>query len=271
MAQLLYGAPVADEVRAQALELIRPLGLRPLLAVVRTGADPDDRTYEKSIRAACAKCGVDVWTAELPAFAPQDALVRAARRIGRDEAIHGVIVMCPRQYDLGLIAAAVGRDKDVDGAGFAEGGVFVPCTAEAVAALLDYYGVECAGKKVTVVGRGAVTGAPAAALLADRGADVSVCHSRTENPAELCREADILVCTAGRAGLIGADRMRPGQVIVDVGINLSPEGKLCGDCDFDAARRIAAAVTPVPGGVGAVTPYLLALHTARAAAERRKL
>ena len=202
MAQLLYGAPVADEVCAQALELIRPLGLRPLLAVVRAGADPDDRAYEKSIRAACAKCGVDVWTAELPAFAPQDALVRAVHRIGRDEAIHGVIVMCPRQYDLGLIAAAVGRDKDVDGAGFAEGGVFVPCTAEAVAALLDYYGVECAGKKVTVVGRGAVTGAPAAALLADRGADVSVCHSRTENPAELCRRADIITPNITEASLL---------------------------------------------------------------------
>lgn len=271
MAELLYGAPAADEVRKRALELIEPLGLRPLLAIVRSGTDPDDLAYEKGIRAACAKCGVDVWTAELPAYVPEDTLVHAVHRIGRDEAVHGVIVMCPRQYDRGLIAAAIGRAKDVDGAGYNEGGHFTPCTAEAVMEILDHYGVECAGKKATVVGRGAVTGAPIAALLSDRGAEVSVCHSRTENSDEVCREADILVTTAGKAGLIGENHMRPGQVVIDVGINPAPDGKLCGDVDFAAAQRVAAAVTPVPGGVGAVTPYILALHTARAAAERKKL
>lgn len=148
MAELLYGAPAADEVRKRALELIEPLRLRPLLAIVRAGTDPDDLAYEKGIRAACAKCGVDVWTAELPAYVPEDTLVHAVHRIGRDEAVHGVIVMCPRQYDRGLIAAAIGRDKDVDGAGNEEGGHFTPCTAEAVMEILDHYGVECAGKKL---------------------------------------------------------------------------------------------------------------------------
>lgn len=271
MAKILYGAPVAQEIRGRISELIEPLGLRPLLAVVRAGSDADDTAYEKGLRAVCKKCGVDVWTAELPAFVPQEVLVRAVHRVGRDEAISGVIVMCPRQYDRGLIAAAIGRDKDVDGVGFEEGGVFAPCTAEAVLELLDHYGVECAGKKVTVVGRGAVSGAPAAALLADRGADVYVCHSKTEDPETLCRSADILVCTAGKAGLIGKSRLRPGQVVVDVGINPAPDGTLVGDVVFSQAEEIAAAVTPVPGGVGAVTPYILALHTARAAAERRKL
>lgn len=271
MAEKLYGAPAAEELRHRALEYAEPLKLRPVLAVVRTGADPDDAAYEKSLRAACAKCGVEVWTAELPAFAPQDVLVRAAHRIGRDAAVHGVIVMCPRQYDRGLIAAAIGRDKDVDGAGFAEGGRFAPCTAQAVLELLDYYGIDPAGKNAVVVGRSAVAGAPCAALLEARGAEVSVCHSKTPEPAALCRAADILVCTAGRAGLIGAERMRPGQIIVDVGINVGPDGHICGDADGGAAERIVSAYTPVPGGVGAVTPYVLALHTAQAAAERTRL
>ena len=271
MAEKLYGAPVAEELRTRTMEYTEPLKLRPVLAIFRTGADADDVSYERSLRAACSKCGEDVWTAELPAFAPQDALVRAVHRIGRDKDVDGVIVMCPRQYDRGLIAAAIGRGKDVDGAGYEEGGAFVPCTAQAVMETLDFYGVEPAGKNVVVIGRSAVSGAPAAALLTERGARVTVCHTGTDEPEKLCRQADILVCTAGKAGLVDAERMKAGQVIIDVGINVAPDGSVCGDVIAADAERIAAAYTPVPRGVGAVTPYVLALHVAQAAAERKKL
>jgi methylenetetrahydrofolate dehydrogenase (NADP+)/methenyltetrahydrofolate cyclohydrolase len=266
MTKLLYGAPAADGVRGEAAGLAASLGFAPALAIVRTGSEPDDLAYEKSIRAACAKCGVEVFTAELPGYTPQDVLVSSVRRVAGDRAVHGVIVMCPRQYDLGLLGAAIGPDKDVDGMGYMEGrGAFAPCTAESVLSVLDFYGIECAGRRVTVVGRGALAGAAAAMLLEDRGAVVSVCHRGTENPEELCRSAEILVCAAGKAGLIGRSRLSPGQTVVDVGINVLPGGGVCGDVDMDAARDLVAAVTPVPGGVGAVTPYILALHTALAA------
>ena len=268
-AALLRGAPAAQAVKAQAIDICSALSKPPVLAIVRTGSEADDLAYEKGIRGACAKCGVTVWTAQLPAYVPQDVLVRSVHRIGLDPSVDGVIVMCPRQYDAGLIGSAIGAKKDVDGMSFAEGGAFAPCTAAAVMEIISHYHISCTGKKVTVVGRGALTGAPIAKLLCDAGAVVSVCCRATENPQALCRGADILVSAAGKAGLIGADRLSPGQTVIDVGINPAPGGGICGDVD-PLAAEIPAALTPVPGGVGAVTPYILALHTAQAAQNRGK-
>ncbi len=271
MTRLLYGAPAADAVKAQTAHIVEELGFSPVLAILRAGEEPDDLAYERSVRKICAKCGVDVYTAVLPGYVPQDALVKAAHKLGQDPGVHGVIVMCPRQYDFGLIGAAIGPDKDVDGMNFAAGSAFAPCTAAAVMAMLDCYGVELPGRKVTVIGRGALVGAPIATLMSDRGCEVSVCHRGTPDPEMLCKNAEILVAAVGRAGFVAGSRLSAGQIVIDVGINVLENGMLCGDVDMAAARDTVDAITPVPGGVGAVTPYILALHTAKAAQKLQKM
>lgn len=279
MAELLRGAPVAaalvERARARS-ELLRAAGVAPTLATVRVGERGDDVAYERAAERRCAAAGVDVVRRELPGTCSQAELERELARLSEDASVHGVLLFrpLPPGLDERLAARALDPAKDVDalteGALLAtlagRAGGFAPCTAEAVLRLLDHYGVDLAGAEACVVGRSLVIGRPVAALLLARDATVICCHSRTRDLAALCRRADVVVAAAGSPGLVGAACARDGQVVVDVGATWDPAaGRLAGDVDAGAVAPLVSALTPVPGGVGAVTTAVLALHVVEAA------
>ena len=278
MAELWKGAPAAAALtealipRAQAL---RERGIVPTLAIVRVGERPEDLSYERGAMKRCEKVGVAVRQFLLTAVSSQADLMDVIEEVNRDQSIHGCLLFrpLPPQMDEAAICAALDPAKDVDGitpgslaAVFAGSGAgYPPCTAQACLELLDHYGYELKGKRAVVVGRSLVIGKPASMLLLGRHATVTICHTRTADlPAE-CRRADVLIAAAGKAGVVGASCLSPGQVVIDVGINAGEEGNLVGDVDFAAAEPVVTAITPVPGGVGAVTTSVLARHVIEAA------
>lgn len=279
MAELWKGAPAATALSGRVavqVETLKFKGISPTLAIVRVGSRPEDLSYERSALKRCEKTGVAVRQFILPEDASQDALMEAIAQINQDPLIHGCLLFrpLPRHIDENAVCAALSPAKDVDGitpgslAGvFSGNGVgFPPCTARACLELLDFYGYTLTGKRAVVLGRSLVIGRPAAMLLLQKNATVTLCHTKTVNLAEECQRADVLIAAAGKAGVVGAEHVRPGQVVIDVGINVGPDGNLVGDVDFAAAEPVVDAITPVPGGVGAVTTSVLALHVAEAAA-----
>ena len=284
MAELLYGAPVAKAIAARTASDASALRVRdvtPTLAIVRVGGREDDLSYERAAKKRCAEAGVAVRSAALADGAGQDELLRCIDELNGDETVHGILLFRPLPPPLDGEAArrAIAPQKDVDGvtdeslAGVftGSGTGFSPCTAQAVIEILDHYGIEISGKRAVVVGRSLVVGRPAAMLLLRRNATVTLCHTGTlDLPAE-AREADILVAAAGRMNAVGADCFRPGQVILDVGIHMDEQtGRLRGDVCREEAEPIVSAVTPVPGGVGAVTTAVLVRHVAEAAMKQLK-
>ncbi len=278
MAALLKGAAVAaalNEKTAARVAALKAQGIAPTLAVVRVGAREDDLSYERGVMARCAKLGIAVRPFVLDETASQDELLAVIDAINRDAGLHGCLLFrpLPAQFDDRAVRAALAPEKDVDGiTDGALAGVFTgsgrgyaPCTAQACVEILDYYGVPLEGRRVTVVGRSLVVGQPAAMLRARKNATVTRCNSRTRDQPALCRAAEVRVVAMGRRGAIGADCFAPGQVVVDGGIHVGEDGKLCGDVRFDEAEGVVAAITPVPGGVGAVTTAVLAAHVAAAA------
>lgn len=282
MAELWKGAPAAaalTEKTAAKAAALRERGVVPTLAIVRAGAREDDLAYERGAVKRCAACGVETRVCSLAADATQEALVRTLEDLSRDDAVHGILLFRPLPAHLDEEAArqAIAVEKDVDGVtdgsltGLFTGGNqgFPPCTARAVMELLTYYGAELPGTNVVVAGRSLVVGRPLAMLLMAADATVTVCHSRTKNQAAITKAADIFVAAVGRMGYFGAEHLAPGQIVVDVGIHYNEAtGKMCGDVRTEEAAQIASAVTPVPGGVGAVTTAVLAAHVVEAA-ERR--
>jgi methylenetetrahydrofolate dehydrogenase (NADP+)/methenyltetrahydrofolate cyclohydrolase len=281
LTEIWKGAPVAaalnEKTRIQC-EKLKGQGIFPTLAIVRVGQREDDLSYERGVKKRCEAVGVAVRQYVLDAAATQEEVLGVIQEVNADENVHGCLLFrpLPRPLEENEICAALDRDKDVDGiteeslAGvFTGSGVgFAPCTAQAVVEILDYYGVNLTGKRVTVVGRSLVVGKPAAMLLDRKNATVTMCNSRTQNLPDLCREAEVLVVAMGKRGAIGGDCFRPGQIVVDVGIHVNEEGKLCGDVRTDEAQGIAAAITPVPGGVGAVTTAVLVRNVVRSAARK---
>ena len=270
----LSGRDLAKEVRAavaaQAAELTKA-GRQPRLAVVTANDDGGSAAYVRSISAAAAREGIACDVARTTTTA---GITATLTQLADDPEVHGIILQTPLPEGASLagLAALIPAQKDVDGASPESVGrlvaglpAFAPATAEAVLALLDHYGVELRGRHAVVVGRSVVVGKPAAHLLLDRHATVTICHSRTANLADITRQADILVAAAGRAGLIGPWHVSPGMTVIDVGTNATPEGGLAGDVD-PAVAGVAAALTPVPGGVGPVTTALLLRHVVEAAA-----
>ena len=279
MAELWRGAPAAaalTEKLAGRAARLREAGVIPTLAIVRVGERPEDLAYERGALKRCEKVGIAVRQFPLPAEISQAALLAVIARINDDPELHGCLLFrpLPAHLDEGAVCAALSPAKDVDGitpgslaAVFSGSGAgFPPCTAQACIELLDYYGYDLTGKRAVVVGRSLVIGKPAAMLLLQRNATVTLCHTRTADLAAECRRAEVLIAAAGRAGVIGGDCLSPGQVVIDVGINADSGGNLVGDVDFAAAGQTVGAVTPVPGGVGAVTTTVLARHVLEAAA-----
>ena len=278
MATILKGAPVVsamNEATAALCAQLKAQGVEPTLAVVRIGEREDDLSYERGVKARCAKVGVGVRPFLLPADAQQAELLELLAQINADKSIHGCLLFrpLPRQFDDAVIRAALAPEKDIDGITDASlAGVFTnrelgfaPCTAQACIEILEHYGVPLSGKRAVVVGRSLVVGKPAAMMLDRKNATVTMCNSRTQDLASLCREADVLIAALGKQGAIGAECLRPGQVVVDVGIHVNAEGRLCGDVRFDEAEPLVEAITPVPGGVGTVTTSVLVSHVVQAA------
>ena len=278
MATILKGAPVVaamNEANAARCAALKARGVTPTLAVVRVGARPDDLSYEKGVLTRCGKVGVEVKQFLLPEDAAQEQLLDVIAQVNADPAIHGCLLFrpLPKQFDDRTIRAALAPEKDIDG--ITDGslaGVFTnsaigypPCTAQACLEILKYYQVPLSGKRAVVVGRSLVVGKPAAMMLDRENATVTLCNSRTRNLPALCQEADVVVVAMGKQGAIGGEHLRAGQVVVDVGIHVNEEGRLCGDVRFDEAEPLVEAVTPVPGGVGTVTTSVLVGHVVEAA------
>ena len=281
MALLLKGGQAAaamNEKTAARVAALTAAGVVPTLAVVRMGAREDDLSYERGVMNRCAKLGIQVKPYLLEAEASQDQLLAVLGEINQDSSIHGCLIFrpLPAQIDDKAVRSTLAPEKDVDGitdaslAGvFTGSGVgYAPCTAQACVEILDHYGIPLEGKRATVVGRSLVVGKPAAMLLDRKNATVTICNSRTRNLSEICRSADVLVVAMGKRGAIGGDGVAPGQVVVDVGIHTDENGKLCGDVRFAEAEPVVEAITPVPGGVGAMTTSVLAAHVVEAAEKK---
>ena len=280
-ARILRGEPVAAALTARLkaeAEALTAQGKKPVLAIMSVGDRPDQSSYKKGALKRSAAVGIGTVEVTAPEDAGEEELRRLLQMLGEDRTVSGVLPLRPfrtvsaekEKELLNLLPA----EKDMDGAGdramlslYAGGSEgYAPCTAEAVIELLKHYEIPLAGRHVVIVGRSLVIGKPLAMLMLQENASVTVCHSRSENLAELCRSGDIVVSAVGRAKMLGAEHFRAGQIVVDVGINVDQEtGKLCGDVDFDTVSQIVAAITPVPGGVGSVTTSVLAKHIIQSA------
>ena len=288
MAKLLLGKEVTDALNANLqtrTAALREKGIVPTLAIVRVGADPSDLSYEKGATKRAELVGVEVKKFELPADASKADVLAVIDQVNADDSIHGVLMFRPLpkhlKADQNEICNRLDPRKDMDcmthlsNAGVFEGlnnlG-YAPCTPAACMEILDYYGIDCKGKNAVVIGRSLVVGKPAAMMLMGKNATVTVCHTKTVNTAEICRNADIIVSAAGVLGSLTKDFVRPGQVVIDVSMNWDPNkvtskgvGGMSGDAVFDEVEPIVDAITPVPGGVGSVTTSVLMKHVVEAA------
>lgn len=280
-AQIIDGKKVAEELRQALTEEVAQLakqGITPGLATVLVGEDPASQVYVRAKEKACAQIGLLSRGIRPRADVSQEELIAQIEKLNRDPAIHGILVQLPlpKHLDAQVVLEHVSPDKDVDGFHPSNLGKllsakywdelpqFVPCTPAGVIKLIESTGVEIEGKRAVVVGRSVIVGKPVAMLLLARQATVSICHSRTRDLGAVTRQADILVAAVGVPRLIKAEMIKPGAVVIDVGVNRLDEG-LVGDVDFDQAAEVAGYLTPVPGGVGPMTITMLLANTVRSA------
>lgn len=269
-ARLLKGKPVSDALAEKISADVAALAernIKPRLAIVRLGERPDDLAYERGIVRRCGSLGVDALVCAHDAAVPQERLICDLRGLGEDDGVHGILPLrpMPPQIDPVAVKEAIAPGKDIDCVGpLGSASVFdralpgfLPCTAEAVVAMLKHDRTPLAGSRVVILGRSMLVGRPLALLLMDEHCTVTVCHSKTQNIEEIASEADILICAMGRAKKVGAAYVKAGAVVIDVGINDDGAGGICGDADFDALTERAGAITPVPGGIGVITAAIL--------------
>ena len=281
MAKQLLGKEVNEKLNARILaqcEALKARGVNPTLAIVRCGERPDDLSYEKGATKRAEALGVAVEKFLLPEDVSKEELLKTIDEINANDAIHGVLMFRPLpkhlKADQDEICNRLDPRKDVDGmTDGSNAGVFMgkelgfaPCTPAACMEILDHYGIDCTGKKAVVLGRSLVVGKPAAMMLLGKNATVTICHTKTRDVAAVAREADILVSAAGVLKSLTKDYVRPGQVVIDVSINWDEaKGGIAGDAVYDEVEPIVEAITPVPGGVGAVTTSVLIGHVVEAA------
>lgn len=276
MAESLKGKPVADAIKAELTKKVEDLkakGITPKLGIIRVGARPDDLFYEGGAKKTCQAVGMDSEVFEYPEDIDQAAFEKAVTQIGAKKDVNGILMFSPlpKSLDERKIRSLIPVEKDVDcltvgGAAkvFTDDATgFPPCTPTACMEMLHFYDIPIKGKKCVVLGRSLVVGKPMAMLLLREHGTVTICHSRTENLPDVCKDADILVAAVGRAKMVTADFVKPGQVVIDVGINADPDnpGKYCGDVNFADAEPIVEKISPVPAGVGSVTTSVLCKHT----------
>ncbi len=267
-------ASVRAEVKAKAAELAARTGVRPGLTVILVGDDPASQVYVRNKGKAADEAGFVSRQIDLPADTREPELLETVERLNADASVHGILVQLPlpRQIDAKRVIEAIDPRKDVDGlhpvnAGllFTGGAGFIPCTPYGILRMLDHEKVELKGKHAVVVGRSNLVGKPAAMLLLSRHATVTICHSRTMDLPSVVRTGDVVVAAVGRGAMIRGSWIKPGAVVIDVGMNRDAAGKLCGDVAFEEARETAGAITPVPGGVGPMTIAMLLQNTYEAA------
>lgn len=275
----LKGAEVSAKIKEQVTEDLKKLGgTIPTLASVRVGEKPDDMSYERGAKKKLESFGLKAESFVFPEDITDQDFKEAFRKICEDEQVTGILLLkpLPKQICEKDIDRMIDPKKDLDGispeniakvfAGDPTG--FAPCTAEAVIEVLKAYDIPITGKRATVVGRSMIVGKPLSMLLLKENATVTVCHTRTADLKGTCKNAEILVAAAGKAKMLDGDYVGEGAVVIDVGINVDGDGKLCGDVDFASIQEKAAMATPVPGGVGAVTTAVLAAHLVRAALQQ---
>ena len=269
----LLAAQVKERVAAGVAEL-KEKGIEPCLAVIMVGENPASQVYVKGKVKDCAECGIKSLEIHLPAETTQNELLQKLAELAGDAGVHGLLVQLPlpAHIDEKTVIEAIPPQKDVDGFTAVNVGrmmigeeCFLPCTPAGCMEMIRSTGVSISGKNAVVIGRSNTVGKPAAMLLLRENATVTICHSRTENLKQVCANADILVAAVGRAGFVTGDMVKPGAVVIDVGINRTAQGKLCGDVDYDAAAEKAGYITPVPGGVGLMTRAMLMQNTLQAA------
>ena len=279
MAELLRGKEVAASIneasRTKALQL-KAEGIIPTLAILRVGEKESDLSYERGAMKRCADVGVRTVSKVLPETVSSDEFYKTLEDLNRYAAVHGILMFrpLPKHLDNERARNAIVPEKDIDGCTDGSlAGVFTnkdlgfpPCTAQVAIEILDHYGIELKGKNITLVGRSLVVGKPLAMMLLNRNATVTICHTRTVDLPSITKRADIIIAAAGQPEMLTTDYFSNGQIIIDVGINWSEaKSKLCGDVLFEDAEPIAGAITPVPGGVGAVTTSVLVSHVITAA------
>lgn len=277
MGQIIKGKPVADAITAEIVkdvEVLKSKGIEPKLKIVRVGAREDDLAYERGALSRMEKCGIKAEVLELPVDICQADFVKELKAVNDDPSVHGILLFrpLPKQLDMEEIKFVVDPVKDIDcmnplnAEKIFEGDKtgYPPCTSQACVEILDHYGIDMKGKRAAVIGRSMVVGKPLAMLLLDKNATVTICHSRTNDLPGVCRQAEVVIAAVGRAEMVTGDFISEGAVVIDVGINVNAEGKLCGDVKFDECVDKASMITPVPAGVGSVTTSVLAKHVVKA-------
>ena len=277
MGQVIKGKPVADKISeelVQEIEELKGKGIEPKLSILRVGARPDDLAYERGALGRCKKVGVATEVIELPEDITQDDFVKELEKLNDDKAVNGILIFrpLPEQLDESVIKYVISPEKDVDCLSpvnvgkMTEGDKtgFPPCTPTAVMEILKYYEVDLEGKDCAIIGASMVVGKPAALLLLNENATISVCHIFTKDSAKVASQAEVVVVGVGVPKLVKENWIGKGAVVIDVGINVDEEGNLCGDVDFDGVKDKASMITPVPGGVGSVTTSILAKHVVKA-------
>ena len=277
MTRIIDGKAVSASVKeavAKEAAALKEKGILVGLAVVIVGNDPASRVYVNNKKKACAACGIESYEYALPEETTEEELLALVEKLNGDPAVNGILVQLPlpRQIDEHRIIEAISPKKDVDAFHAVNVGKimigdfdFLPCTPSGCMDLIDSTGVPVEGKRCVVIGRSNIVGKPMAMLLLHRNGTVTICHSKTKNLKEICREADILVAAVGRPNFVTADMVKEGAVVIDVGMNRLENGKLCGDVDFEGVSKVAGWITPVPGGVGPMTIATLMRNTLTAA------
>ena len=268
--QIIDGKALAAELRADLKEKIAVMQRKPGLAVVIVGEDPASQIYVRNKIKACAELGIRSYSYELPETSSQAELEGLLDELAVDKNVDGILLQMPlpKKFDEDAAVAHIPFEKDVDGFTAKNLGLLlqhkeriVACTPLGVMKMLEKYGVDPTGKRAVVLGRSETVGKPMAMLLLNANATVTVCHSRTQNFKEVCKEADILVAAVGKAKFVTADMVKAGAVVIDIGMNRDENGKLCGDVDFENVKEKASLITPVPGGVGPMTITMLMYNT----------
>ena len=278
MAEIINGkivsAKLRDEIASKVVDFKAKYGGAPGLAVIVVGDDPASAVYVRNKHKACLEVGITSYQIELPGDISEDELISKIDELNADDSVNGILVQLPlpRSINEEHVINRISPEKDVDAFHPANVGRILignyrllPCTPAGIIALMDHYGVEIAGKRCVVIGRSNIVGKPMSLLLTERNGTVTLCHSKTRDIDKICREADIIVVAVGRTGFLKADMVKPGAVVIDVGINRLDNGKLCGDVAFDEVSEVASMITPVPGGVGPMTIATLLKNTLTAA------
>jgi len=278
MAQLLMGKEVVSAMNEKIkveVQRLKEQNITPTLGIIRVGERLDDSSYEKGASKRCEILGVNVRKCILAEDVSQEELLKVIEMLNEDKGIHGILLFCPlpKHLDERVIRAAIRPEKDVDGitessmaSVYANQNIGYPaCTPQACLEILEHYSISLSGKKAVVIGRSLIVGKPVAMLLLQRDCTVTICHTKTKDMQNIVKDADIVIAAAGQAQMLGKEYVSKEQIIIDVGIHVKEDGKLCGDVNFAEVEPIVSAITPVPGGVGTVTTSVLISHVVEAA------